>query len=61
MNWMKHFLENRTDIEFTGYDIVPANIENHKRYFSGRNWNFEVIFNNLDEYSKYYLGARYCN
>ena len=47
MNWMKHFLENRTDILFTGYDIVPANIESHRRYFSGRNWNFEVMILNL--------------
>ena len=39
---MKHFLENRTDIDYTGYDIVPANIEMHKRRFSGKNWKFEV-------------------
>ena len=39
---MRHFLEKRTDLEFTGYDIVPANIEMHKRDFSDRKWNFEV-------------------
>ena len=43
MNWMKSFLANRTDIAFTGYDIVPAMVDMHKRYFSGHGWKFEVF------------------
>ena len=27
---------------FTGYDIVPANVEGHSQKFSGKPWNFEV-------------------
>jgi len=42
MTWMPTFLSNRTDIEFTGYDIVEANIENHKKKFKNTDWKFEV-------------------
>jgi hypothetical protein len=44
MTWMPTFLGNRSDIDFTGYDIVPANIENHKKQFALKDWNFEVSF-----------------
>ena len=40
---MKTFLANRKDINFTGYDIVQANIENNKNKFDRKNWTFEVI------------------
>ena len=43
MMWMPTFLSNRTDIEFTGYDIVEANIENHKKKFTNTDWKFEVL------------------
>ena len=26
----------------TGYDIVPGNVEGHKKKFEGKPWNFEV-------------------
>jgi len=42
MAWMPTFLENRTDVVFTGYDIVPGNVEGHKKKFEGKPWNFEV-------------------
>ena len=32
----------RTDVIFTGYDIVPGNVEDHKKKFEGKPWNFEV-------------------
>ena len=35
------FLENRKDIQFTGYDIVTSNIESHKSKFSHRPWQFK--------------------
>ena len=44
MTWMPSFLENRTDMVFTGYDIVEANVENHKKRFAKTSWNFEVFF-----------------
>ena len=32
----------RSDVVFTGYDIVPANVEGHSQKFSGKPWKFEV-------------------
>ena len=43
MTWMESFLENRSDIEFTGYDILEDNIDNNKQQFSKTNWKFEVF------------------
>jgi len=42
MAWMPTFLENRTDVVFTGYDIVPGNVEGHKKKFYAKPWKFEV-------------------
>eukprot|EP00092_Neocalanus_flemingeri_P008003 GFUD01008635.1.p1 GENE.GFUD01008635.1~~GFUD01008635.1.p1 ORF type:complete len:329 (+),score=89.43 GFUD01008635.1:265-1251(+) len=42
MTWMPTFLRGRTDVIFTGFDIVPDNIENHRNKFKDENWNFEV-------------------
>ena len=49
MTWMPTFLENRTDVDFTGYDIVPSNIENHKKRFSSTAWNFEVFYPEVEQ------------
>ena len=32
--WMSRFLQGRTDVKYTGIDIVPSLIENHKRAFN---------------------------
>jgi len=40
MTWMPTFLAGRTDVAYTGFDIVPSNIENHKKNFS--NLTFKV-------------------
>jgi len=42
MEWMATFLQNRTDIMFTGYDIVPASIESHLTAFAEKPWHFQV-------------------
>jgi len=42
MTWMPTFLAKRKDIDYTGYDIVPGNINGHKQKFSLLPWNFEV-------------------
>jgi len=55
MTWMPTFLGNRSDIEFTGYDIVPANIENHKKRFNATTWNFEVHDSVVDTIPKFDL------
>ena len=45
MTWMPTFLKERNDVEFTGFDIVPENIENHRNSFKDQNWKFEVCLN----------------
>jgi len=40
MTWMPTFLDGRKDIVYTGFDIVPQNIENHRKNFS--EWTFKV-------------------
>jgi len=42
MAWMPSFLNNRTDVTFTGYDIVPNNVESHRQRFKDKPWKFEV-------------------
>ena len=42
MVWMPEFLSNRSDIIFTGFDIVKSNINNHKERFNDRPWTFET-------------------
>ena len=43
MHWMPTFLNNRTDVIFTGYDITDSNIQKHKETFKDKEWNFKVI------------------
>lgn len=42
MTWMPSFLTSRSDVEYTGYDIVEANINNHREKFRDTDWKFEV-------------------
>ena len=42
MNWMPDFLNNRTDVEFHGYDITQTNIDKHKKKFRDKQWTFKV-------------------
>ena len=42
MTWMPSFLSSRSDVEYTGYDIVEANINNHREKFRETDWKFEV-------------------
>ena len=39
---MPTFLSNRSDVMFTGYDIVEDNINNHRKTFRETDWKFEV-------------------
>ena len=42
MTWMPSFLETRTDVDFTGYDIVSKNIDHHREQFKNhKDWTFE--------------------
>ena len=41
MAWMPEFLANRSDIMFTGFDIVQSNIDNHRQRFADKpQWQF---------------------
>ena len=42
MNWMPDFLNNRTDVEFHGYDITQTNIDKHQKTFRKKPWTFKV-------------------
>ena len=42
MTWMPSFLSSRSDVDYTGYDIVEANIKNHREKFRETDWKFEV-------------------
>ena len=39
---MPSFLTSRSDVQYTGYDIVEANINNHRQKFRDTDWKFEV-------------------
>jgi cyclopropane fatty-acyl-phospholipid synthase-like methyltransferase len=42
MLWMNVFLTNRSDIDYTGMDIVPELIERHKKEYAKQDWTFRV-------------------
>ena len=42
LRWMSVFLRNRTDLEYTGMDIVPDIIKHHKKTYSDHAWTFRV-------------------
>jgi len=41
MTWMPIFLGTRTDVKYTGYDLIPQNIEYSKRNFADKDWTFK--------------------
>ena len=43
MFWMPEFLNSRSDVVFTGYDLDEGNIESNKKKFSDKPWTFKVI------------------
>ena len=51
--WIGQFLKGRNDIDYTGIDIVPALIRNHRAKFVNRNdWKFintDIIEHRLNE------------
>jgi len=43
MTWMPTFLEGRTDVEYTGYDLQVKNVENARTRFANKTWKFDTI------------------
>jgi len=40
LQWMSRFLQTRSDIDYTGVDIVSNVIEHHRSTFADRDWKF---------------------
>lgn len=40
MTWMPSFLRSRSDVIYTGYDLIPQNIEENRKKFSNESWSF---------------------
>ena len=43
MNWMPTFLHGRSDIDYTGYDLLPVNIETAREKFKNETWKFDTF------------------
>lgn len=41
--WMPLFLEGRADVDYTGYDFLPANVEKARNKFYNQTWTFETL------------------
>ena len=41
MTWMPAFLHKHTDIDYTGYDLIPQNIEKNQKKFKNESWKFQ--------------------
>ena len=55
MFWMPEFLDSRSDVIFTGYDLDEGNIESNRKKFSNKPWKFKVWFKKLFQINKYYF------
>ena len=55
MFWMPEFLDSRSDVIFTGYDLDEGNIESNRKKFSNKPWKFKVWFQKLFQINKYYF------
>jgi len=40
LQWMSRFLQTRSDVDYTGVDIVSSIIEHHRSTFADRDWKF---------------------
>ena len=53
MVWMRHYLEQRMDVDYTGMDIVGSLIDHHKNASGGGHpWRFkqhDIVKNPLQE------------
>lgn len=54
MGWMPTFLRKRSDIEYTGYDLIPQNIEFSLKNFTAEKWTFKQFDMIKDRIDKSY-------
>ena len=40
---MPTFLRGRSDVDYTGFDLLPVNIESAKKKFSNETWKFNTF------------------
>ena len=43
MTWIPTFLRSRTDVDYTGYDLIPINIKAAKEKFKNESWKFQTF------------------
>jgi len=51
LQWMSRFLQTRTDVDYTGVDIVSSVIEHHRSKYSDRPWKFlnvDIVSESID-------------
>ena len=41
MTWMPEFLRKHSDVDYTGYDLIPQNIQKNKESFKNESWTFK--------------------
>ena len=41
LTWMPLFLKSHQDVRYTGYDLIPDNIDNANKRFAHESWKFE--------------------
>jgi len=41
--WMPLFLQGREDVDYTGYDFLPANAETARNTWTNQSWTFETV------------------
>ena len=42
MFWMPEFLEQRSDVKYTGYDLADGNIASNRDKHANKGWSFKV-------------------
>jgi len=51
LQWMSRFLQTRSDVDYTGVDIVSSVIERHRSTFADRGWkflNFDIVSESIN-------------
>ena len=43
MTWIPTFLYGRDDVDYTGYDLLPVNIDKAKKMFKNETWKFDTF------------------
>ena len=53
MTWMPTFLHVQPDVDYTGYDLLPVNINAAREIFKNETWKFNTFALVKDNIGKY--------